>query len=199
MRLKPIFTFFIFIFLFFSCQQEKNYPQLFNDAHELLAALGCQVTGETGHTSVPEIFAAGDCTGLGGAPAAEAEGIIAGLAAAASLGFPADPRAKAKAQRMLKHHRAFQRALWTLFAAEPVAAPGSDTIICRCEGLHQAELAAGRAAGYADANALKRLTRAGMGRCQGRYCGALMQDGRAPAAGFTPRPPAKPVRIGEIL
>src|SRR5262249_48970557 len=69
----------------------------FMPSNETLRALGCahRFDPARGHlvterdadqrTSVPEIYAAGDCTGLGGAPAAEAEGIIAGLAAARSL------------------------------------------------------------------------------------------------------------------
>jgi hypothetical protein len=44
-----------------------------------------------------------------------------------------------------------------------------------------------------DLNALKRITRAGMGRCQGRYCAAHL------AGAFTPRPPVRPVRIGDIV
>ncbi|HEX4569673.1 MAG TPA: 2Fe-2S iron-sulfur cluster-binding protein, partial [Dongiaceae bacterium] len=58
-------------------------------AHRFDPARGHLVTerdGE-GRTSIPEIYAVGDCAGMGGAPVAEAEGIIAGLAAVRSLGF----------------------------------------------------------------------------------------------------------------
>ena len=44
MRLKPIFALFIFIFLFFSCQQKKNYPQLFNDANTYFERSWIKVT-----------------------------------------------------------------------------------------------------------------------------------------------------------
>ena len=71
----------------------------FQPSNEILRALGCAhrfdparghlVTERDaeGRTTIPEIYAVGDCAGLGGAPAAEAEGVIAGLAAARSLGF----------------------------------------------------------------------------------------------------------------
>ena len=171
----------------------------FQPSQELMAALQCEPAVGPGQTSAPGISAAGDCTGLGGAQAAEAQGIIAGLAAAASLGFEIDAGLVRMAERQLKCHRAFQKALWTVFAVDPLSAPSPGTIICRCEGLTQSALSAGREAGYQDINALKRLTRAGMGRCQGRYCRAPMQESQASPAGFTVRPPVKPVRIGEIV
>ncbi len=71
----------------------------FQPSNEILRALGCAhrfdparghlVTERDaeGRTTIPEIYAVGDCAGLGGALAAEAEGVIAGLAAARSLGF----------------------------------------------------------------------------------------------------------------
>ena len=50
-----------------------------------------------------------------------------------------------------------------------LAAP--DTLICRCEELSRAEIEAGIAPGSESIGAVKRQTRSGMGRCQGRYCG----------------------------
>ncbi len=54
--------------------------------------------------------------------------------------------------------------------------------------------------------AVKRLTRAGMGRCQGRFCAGPLtrlvaaEGGPAPDVGafFAPRPPARPVPLGAI-
>ena len=66
----------------------------FLPANELLRLLGCrhrfdpargQLVTERdpdGRTSVPGVLAVGDCCGLGGAMAAQAEGVIAGAAAA---------------------------------------------------------------------------------------------------------------------
>jgi hypothetical protein len=53
---------------------------------------------------------------------------------------------------------------------------------------------------------LKRATRAGMGKCQGRYCGPVLavlaarQSGEpvGPYSGFAPQPPVVPVAAGMI-
>jgi thioredoxin reductase len=161
-----------------------------------------------GLTSVPNLYAAGDCRGLGGAQAARAEGVIAGLAAAASLGRAIPPALAAEGRRArsdLARHRRFQRGLWRLFtAADPASALATpDTLICRCEEVARARLDA-TAEGI---GATKRLTRAGMGRCQGRYCAPALaamiaaRDGTPidQDAFFAPRPPIKPVRIGDLI
>jgi NADPH-dependent 2,4-dienoyl-CoA reductase/sulfur reductase-like enzyme len=196
----------------------------FMPSNEILRALGCRhgfdsarghlVTARDGDylTSVANVYAVGDCTGLGGAPAAEAEGIIAGLAAAVSLGFAPSAgqmEAAARARAQLRRHRRFQAGLWDLYRAPrlltELARP--DTMICRCEELTLAEIGAGFADGTQSIGAVKRATRAGMGRCQGRYCGPVLaalsalRQGRPldEAAHWAPRPPVKPIRIADIV
>jgi D-hydroxyproline dehydrogenase subunit alpha len=196
----------------------------FQPSNEILRALGCAhhfdparghlVTERDaeGRTTIPEIYAVGDCAGLGGAPAAEAEGVIAGLAAARSLGFEVSARqqrAGEAARTALRRHRRFQAGLWRLFAAPrllaELAAP--DTLICRCEELGRAEIQAGIAPGSESIGAVKRQTRGGMGRCQGRYCGPVIAALAAARRGealsesgyWAPRPPVKPIRIGDIV
>jgi NAD(P)H-nitrite reductase large subunit len=196
----------------------------FQPSNEILRALGCahRFDPTRGHlvterdadcrTSIAEIYAVGDCAGLGGAPAAEAEGIIAGLAAARSLGFTpsaGQPQAAEAARAALRRHRRFQLGLWQLFSAPRLLAELAqpDTLICRCEELTRAEIEAGIAPGSETIGAVKRQTRGGMGRCQGRYCGpviaALSAERRGEAlseAGhWAPRPPVKPLRIGDIV
>ncbi len=196
----------------------------FQPSNEALRLLGCamawdarfshlRVTRDADmQTSVAGVFAVGDCCGLGGAPAAEAEGAIAGAAAARAVGRAApDPAA---ARRALKRARAFQSALWALYAAAPrdPAAMEPETLVCRCEGVRARDLDAALATpaeegGPADIGAVKRATRLGMGRCQGRYCGPplaeLMAARRGEAPGdlsfFAPRAPIKPVRIADVL
>ena len=195
----------------------------FQPSNEILRALGCthRFDAARGHlvtardadcrTSIAEIYAVGDCAGLGGAPAAEAEGVIAGLAAARSLGFALgalQQHASEAARTALRHHRRFQAGLWQLFSAPRLLAELAqpDTLICRCEELTRAEIDAGIAPGSESVGAVKRQTRGGMGRCQGRYCGpviaALSAERRGEAlseAGhWAPRPPVKPIRIGDI-
>jgi D-hydroxyproline dehydrogenase subunit alpha len=195
----------------------------FQPSNEILRALGCAhrfdparghlVTERDaeGRTTIPDIYAVGDCAGLGGAPAAEAEGVIAGLAAAHSLGFALSARqqrAGDAARTALRRHRRFQAGLWRLFAAPrllaELAAP--DTLICRCEELSRAEIEAGIAPGSESIGAVKRQTRGGMGRCQGRYCGPVIAalaaarrgEALSEAGHWAPRPPVKPIRIGDI-
>jgi D-hydroxyproline dehydrogenase subunit alpha len=82
-----------------------------------------------------------------------------------------------------------------------------DTVICRCEELTVGRLKEGLGEGPGHAGTLKRATRVGMGRCQGRYCGPVAARLVAEATGkpledlsfFAPRVPVKPVAIGAIL
>jgi NADPH-dependent 2,4-dienoyl-CoA reductase/sulfur reductase-like enzyme len=196
----------------------------FMPSNEILRALGCRhgfdpdrghlVTERDGDglTSVAHVYAVGDCTGLGGAPPAEAEGIIAGLAAARSLGLaPAagQEQAVASARKHLRRHRRFQSGLWDLFRAPRLLAElaGPETVICRCEELTLAEIKSAFDPGTQSIGAVKRATRAGMGRCQGRYCGPVLAALAAArqdmlldeAAHWAPRPPVKPIRIADIV
>jgi NADPH-dependent 2,4-dienoyl-CoA reductase/sulfur reductase-like enzyme len=196
----------------------------FMPSNEILRALGCRhafdparghlVTERDGDglTSVAHVYAVGDCTGLGGAPAAEAEGVITGLAAARSLGLaPAagQEQAVARARAQLRRHRRFQSGLWGLFQAPRLLTElaGPQTVICRCEDLTLADIESGFDDGTRSIGAVKRATRAGMGRCQGRYCGPVLAALAAArrnlpldeAAHWAPRPPVKPMRIADIV
>lgn len=161
------------------------------------------MTDEEGRTSVAGVFAVGDGAAIGGARVALARGRLAGLAAAREAGFaaPDDARARAELARAL----AFQRALWRIFAAPPfdAAAIADGTIVCRCEDVSAGSLRRAMAAGAASLAALKRATRAGMGRCQGRMCGAVVARlAGAPAgeAAFAaPRAPVRPVPAAALM
>ena len=47
-------------------------------------------------------------------------------------------------------------------------------IICRCEEITRGDVLAALRAGATDVDAVKRMTRAGMGLCQGKTCGRLV-------------------------
>jgi len=49
-----------------------------------------------------------------------------------------------------------------------------DMIICRCEEITLGEVLDAIRHGAGDADAVKRMTRAGMGLCQGKTCGRLV-------------------------
>ena len=188
----------------------------FLPSNELLRLLGCRHRFDAARgqlvterdadcrTSVPDVLAVGDCCGTGGALAAEAEGTIAGAAAS---GRPAVAEV-ARARSALARQRRFQAGLWQLFAAPRVglAYARADTIVCRCEEVTLASVDGAITDGAASLGAIKRATRCGMGRCQGRYCGPLLAEhlherlGRPldELAFFAPRPPIKPVPLSTI-
>lgn len=160
-------------------------------------------------TSVTGLYAIGDCCGLGGAPAAIEEGIIAGGAAAGACGLNVDAADTRAANRRLAADRRFQRALWALYrpSANEFAEIQTDALICRCEEVTRAQIDAALADDPFDIGSVKRATRAGMGRCQGRYCGPALARHMAARTGrpvedlsfFAPRAPIKPVAIATVL
>ncbi|MDA7414828.1 FAD-dependent oxidoreductase [Xenophilus arseniciresistens] len=186
---------------------------------ELARMLGCEhrvaqrhmghpatLTREDGATNIDNVFVVGDGADLGGSRVALARGTLAGAAAARALGkTPADTT---DAQRQLKRAADFQQALWSIYAPPPLrlADLPDDTLLCRCEEVRFGDVRAQIRAGRDTLAAIKRNTRLGMGRCQGRYCAItaarLVEEmtGRAPQAEqyFAPRPPAKPVPAGAL-
>ncbi len=191
--------------------------------NEILRNLGCEhrfdetrgqmtvVRSDDCETSVPGIFAIGDCTGLGGAPAACEEGVIAAAAIGRSLmdTLPAGlSAAEQEARQRLRRHRGFQAALWRMFAAPRLQSElaDDDTVVCRCESVRLADIHAAMKAGDLSMGAIKRRTRLGMGACQARYCAPVAASMLAEASGeavgefsyFAPRVPIKPIRIADI-
>ena len=161
---------------------------------------------ENGGTSRPGVFAVGDGAAIGGSRVALAQGALAGVQAARNLGKALEAGAeerRTRAHRQLHGHLAFQQALWRIFEAPPPSddAIGDPVVVCRCEEVTAGTLRQGVAAGADEIGTLKRLTRAGMGRCQGRYCGPFLARLCAAAGGrpledmsyFAPRLPVKPV------
>ena len=82
-----------------------------------------------------------------------------------------------------------------------------DTILCRCEEVTVADIRRVIDEGANTISAIRRLTRAGMGRCQGRMCGSAVAELLAEQLGRpteemvypTPRPPIMPVPIDGLL
>ena len=195
----------------------------FQPSNEVLKCLGCrhgyderrgQLIVERSadcETSLAGIYAIGDCCGLGGAPAAIQEGILAATAAVRSLGLTPSPRMLGEcraARRALRRQRAFQSALWQLFDAPrpQTELAESDTPICRCENVCLGDIEEALNRGDASIGMLKRRTRLGMGLCQGRYCAPLAAAMIARRTGhcldefsfFAPRVPLRPIDIGRL-
>ena len=126
-------------------------------------------------TTVPGVLSAGDGAGLGGAAMAALEGRIAGLAAAARLSALSPGAARSQLrlhQSALAPLRKSRDGLGSLIAPRPGLAEliTPDTVICPCEGVTGAQVDQALAEGVGDLGQMKRMTRAGMGECQGRMC-----------------------------
>ncbi len=85
--------------------------------------------------------------------------------------------------------------------------PDEKTIICRCEDLTLKRLRELIASGYTTVDEIKRISRAGMGPCQGRTCRALIEREIAAMTGVPIREqkpakyrqPSRPVTFAAIL
>lgn len=139
-------------------------------------------------TCIPDVYAAGECTGFGGCERGQAQGRIAGHAAvgkiiAAQQGW---------SERDSKEAFASQLQRWFPLADSLRQLPEPETLVCRCEDVpHQALVQSGS---WIDA---KLHNRCAMGACLGRVCGAaaqLLHDWAMPA----PRFPLSPARITTI-
>jgi NAD(P)H-nitrite reductase large subunit len=81
------------------------------------------------------------------------------------------------------------------------------TMICRCEDVTLDDIRQAIAEGYSTIDDIKRVTRAGMGPCQGRTCrmviaSELSRHYKIPMEEIvmpTFRPPLKPVKLGSFL
>jgi NADPH-dependent 2,4-dienoyl-CoA reductase/sulfur reductase-like enzyme len=162
---------------------------------ELAVFFGCELrdgvvlVDEFQQTTIPDVYCAGESTGIGGLELSLVEGRIAGLAATGQ---------QEKARALFAERRKLQRfadLLNRTFALreELKSLPQPDTIVCRCEDVSFAQLekqTAWRAA--------KLHTRCGMGPCQGRICGAAIEFLFA----WRPesvRPPVFPVNVGSLI
>ncbi|MBS7542749.1 FAD-dependent oxidoreductase [Ancylobacter oerskovii] len=178
------------------------------------------VLGADGATSLAEVFAAGDCTGLGGDAAQM--GRVAARGALASLGRPVEvsaPVSPAAGPDALAYQLDWARAL--------LATGGPDVLACLCEEVTRGELIAVQPPRYLgwssnaiarrnlgtlaedgplDQDQIKRLTRACMGACQARRCreqvalmmalGAGVPAQSIPLAGY--RAPVRPLPLSVL-
>lgn len=184
----------------------NELSRLLGCGHEVIDGNLAVIRKDNGETTLPHVHVVGEAARFGGAHIALAQGRLAGIAVARKLGF--DVAADTEAERRLARHRAFQAALWTAFKpVRPAAgnAPPDHTVICRCEGVTYGTLRALGEHSAKDIATLKRLSRAGMGRCQSRYCGHAIAvvAGETRASGETrgflaPQMPLRPVPLAAL-
>jgi thioredoxin reductase len=211
---------------------------------ELLSLLGCRLpfrsalggfvpeTDDRGMTSVPGVFAAGDCAGfheemLADPAIARDQGRLAGIAAAESLGAVSRGRAEAVRAELRQPDGGRPREVhgdWQRWLRALIDVGGWDVNVCQCEEVTRRELIDVRPPRYlgwqpdparartltavlrdgpVNPDQVKRLTRAGMGPCQGRRCREQVALLLALEAGTpidriplaTYRPPVRPLPL----
>ncbi len=154
-------------------------------------------------TSVTGVYAAGEVTGIGGAELALVEGRLAGLAAAGRPLPAALLRKRAALRRFAASLARVHRTPPWLEGCDP------QTVLCRCEAVTVGTLhRAVQELGVTDGRGAKLMTRAGMGWCQGRVCGAAASGLVARACGrevtredllaFATRPIAQPTTLADL-
>ena len=196
---------------------------------ELLDAAGCRMAFSAGHgghvpvlgdgqrSSIPAIFAAGDCTGLW--PAKSRNPAIAQAEGRCAVSGEAVPRLDGPGPT---HDAAAYRMDWV--RATVLATEADAPHVCRCEEVTAREILEVRPPRYLgrpdargnrrdlrailgegppNPDQVKRLTRAGMGVCQGRRCREQVACLLALSAGCglaevplaTHRPPVRPLPL----
>jgi thioredoxin reductase len=185
-------------------------------------------------TSLPDVFAAGDVAGVDESTVtapdrAQAEGRRAGLAAAASLGAITPDQAQAPLREVDGPAAAAPRVhdYWRQWLRATLAAGGWDILACQCEEVTRGELVGVQPPRYLgppsapmrarslgtlgqdgplNPDQVKRLTRAGMGPCQGRRCREqvallLAEAGDVPVDTIplaSYRPPVRPLPLSVL-
>ena len=166
---------------------------------------------ENFETSLPGIFAIGDCAGIGGAGMSMIEGRIVGAVVAFMTGritHETLTRALSKDRQALIREQRFAALLGDLFSPtdELYQLADEDTIICRCEQLTLGEIREAISFGAQSVSDVKNLTRSGMGNCQGRTCSSIIarilakETGRPLAASQfnNIRPPVHPLPLSVV-
>jgi NADPH-dependent 2,4-dienoyl-CoA reductase/sulfur reductase-like enzyme len=160
---------------------------------ELPMVLGCAIESgfvKVNHeqqTSMPNVYAIGEITGIGGLDKALIEGQIAGSVAA---GRSANQLLRERTKAL-----GFVAQLAETFALreELRRLADKETIVCRCEDVTFGQLQ--RHASWRDA---KLQTRCGMGPCQGRICGPAVEF-LFGWTGDSIRPPIFPTALGNLV
>jgi NADPH-dependent 2,4-dienoyl-CoA reductase/sulfur reductase-like enzyme len=159
-----------------------------------------------GRSSSSGVYLAGDGAGIMGADAAEMAGERAALALLEDLGYQVDPQRCAQLEHSLERIGRFRQGLERAFAfPEDWAGRAADEVmICRCEEVSVGDIRQVVGEGHWEINRVKAHCRVGMGRCQGRMCGAAAAEIIARESGrniqeigrLRAQAPLKPVPFG---
>jgi len=157
---------------------------------QLADLLGCEFTwnplnrawlpcrDSAGRSSVAGVYLAGDGAGIMGADAAEMAGERAALALLEDMGHKFPPQRGAQLEQALERINTFRHGLERAFVfPDDWAANAPDELtVCRCEEVRAGDIRDVVRAGHWEINRVKAHCRVGMGRCQGRMCGAAAAE-----------------------
>lgn len=196
----------------------------FNASSELPRHMQCEMkfdelsggwivqVNEEMESSLEHIYVAGELTGVGGAELSEVEGRIAGISIIEKT------TSNARNQRRLTQLKK-ERKSWLGFAEmlgkvtkvsfDPtqLLKHHSDTLVCRCEEVSYESIDSvlREHPHLSNMNAVKLMTRCGMGLCQGRYCeqalSTILQErisSNSEQDSFSARFPVKPIIINDL-
>ncbi|MEO4014254.1 NAD(P)/FAD-dependent oxidoreductase [Pseudomonas rossensis] len=157
---------------------------------QLADLLGCEFTwnpinrawlpqrDSAGRSSIAEVYLAGDGAGIMGADAAEMAGERAALALLEDIGYLIPPQRGAHLEQALGRIDTFRQGLERafIFPENWAADAPNDVMICRCEEVRAGDIRQVVREGHWEINRVKAHCRVGMGRCQGRMCGAAAAE-----------------------
>jgi NADPH-dependent 2,4-dienoyl-CoA reductase/sulfur reductase-like enzyme len=131
-----------------------------------------------GRSSVTEVYLAGDGAGIMGADAAEMAGERAALALLEDIGYLIPSQRPAQLEQALERIGDFRQGLERAFAFPEhwAADVADDVMVCRCEEVRAGDIRQVVREGHWEINRVKAHCRVGMGRCQGRMCGAAAAE-----------------------
>lgn len=164
-----------------------------------------------GRADVEGVYLAGDGAAIKGADAAEISGARAAHALLYDLGRTGSAEQIERLNRRLARFEPFRRSLEAEafpFPSDLAVDAADDLMVCRCEAVTAGELRRSvRVLGATEINRAKAFTRLGMGRCQGRVCGAAAAEILADSLGvpletvgrLRGQAPVKPLPMGAFL
>lgn len=157
------------------------------------------------------VYVAGDGATVGGAEAAAVTGQLAACAVLEDASIAITNLDGDRLRQRVARLRRFQRGLARAFTwpADVIRDLDDGVMVCRCEGITAGELRASIRANFGptEVNRLKAITRCGMGRCQGRFCGLAAAELTAHALNvpleavgrLRTQPPVKPIPLAVSL
>lgn len=161
-----------------------------------------------GRTARAYVYLAGDGMRIGGADVAELTGRQCAYSLLHDLNMPYDIQHSQRTARHLESARRTRRMIDTMFAPPLHWLDTADDalLLCRCEEIRVRDIRNMlKNDAHGSLNRIKALSRVGMGRCQGRMCGAgaaqlLAHEQHIPLSAverLRNQPPIKPIPIGE--